>query len=457
VFKSLASKRKRVRKRAKTESPPCDSELKLDDSETLPTPNLAEAETNGETPKPNLALTLRGRSSGCGRSRQNLSECYAFTSVCIYIQEMCEELSRNAADLTYENENLRRVCKPIHWSLKEISSKLTIRGRYEEEAIVRCTSSAVDRYTSNAVDRYRREASTIENYDRSMYIMYHRSMSRREMRDLVPADFKPKASPNYKITPDESTHGVPSWCKEQNYCSTRQRYKGHWQGRQRSSPTSGNLHVSEGSTPKPSGSKRTSSTNSGFLGDEAHKPRCFRRINFRTSGPQEDISVIDGFREDTSNMTKWRDLRPAKSTRNCRTTRPTRHTKVLLPRSCPIDLESIMNGSMEATGAISTTAHIQSTSKVALIPRNLQGPKDKSTGPTGSEHEALESLKFQRRITGDYEFLHDVHRYFGVVRRRISLHASTKGLVPPEEGMRKNAVFTRLLPSMELLHPRVMV
>ncbi|KAH0868803.1 hypothetical protein HID58_075825, partial [Brassica napus] len=235
------------------------------------------------------------------------------------------------------------------------------------------------------------------------------------------------------------------------------RYKGHWQGRQRSSPTSGNLHVSEGSTPKPSGSKRTSSTNSGFLGDEAHKPRCFRRINFRTSGPQEDISVIDGFREDTSNMTKWRDLRPAKSTRNCRTTRPTRPTKVLLPRSCPIDLESIMNGSMEATGAILTTAHIQSTSKVALIPRNLQGPKDKSTGPTGSEHEALESLKFQRRITGDYEFLHDVHRYFGVVRRRISLHASTKGLVPPEEGMRKNAVFTRLLPSMELLHPRVMV
>ncbi|KAF2561810.1 hypothetical protein F2Q70_00018165 [Brassica cretica] len=80
-------------------------------------------------------------------------------------------------------------------SLKEISSELTIRGRYEEEAIVRCTSSAVD--------RYRREASTIENYDRSMYILYHRSRSRREMRDLVPADFKPKASPNYKITLDE--------------------------------------------------------------------------------------------------------------------------------------------------------------------------------------------------------------------------------------------------------------
>ncbi|KAF2596969.1 hypothetical protein F2Q68_00012220 [Brassica cretica] len=80
-------------------------------------------------------------------------------------------------------------------SLKEISSELTIRGRYEEEAIVRRTSSDVD--------RCKREASTIEDYDRSMYILYHRSMSRREMRDLVPADFKPKASPNYKITPNE--------------------------------------------------------------------------------------------------------------------------------------------------------------------------------------------------------------------------------------------------------------
>ena len=80
-------------------------------------------------------------------------------------------------------------------SLKEISSELTFRGRYEEEAIGRCTSSAID--------RYRREASTIEDYDRSMYIMYHQSMSRREMRDLVPADFKLKASPNYMITFDE--------------------------------------------------------------------------------------------------------------------------------------------------------------------------------------------------------------------------------------------------------------
>ncbi|KAF3528051.1 hypothetical protein DY000_02039953 [Brassica cretica] len=46
------------------------------------------------------------------------------------------------------------------WSLKEISSELTIRGRYEEETIDRCTCSDVD--------RYRREASTIEDYDRSI-------------------------------------------------------------------------------------------------------------------------------------------------------------------------------------------------------------------------------------------------------------------------------------------------
>ena len=163
---------------------------------------------------------------------------------------------------------------------------------------------------------------------------------------------------------------MPSWCKEKKYCSIRQWYKGHWQCRHRCSPKSGNLHVSEGSTPKPSGSKRTSSTNFGFLGDEAHKPPCLRRINSRTSRPQEDISVIDAFREDTSNMTKWKDLRPAKSTKNCRTTRP---TKVLLPRSCPIDLEGIPNGSTEATGEISTTAHIQSTSRVVHLQRTECG------------------------------------------------------------------------------------
>ncbi|KAF2601770.1 hypothetical protein F2Q70_00025983 [Brassica cretica] len=73
-----------------------------------------------------------------------------------------------------------------------------MRGRYAEEAIDRCTPSAVD--------RYRREASMIEDYDRSMYILYHRSMSRRGTHDLVPADFKPKASQNYKITPDENLH-----------------------------------------------------------------------------------------------------------------------------------------------------------------------------------------------------------------------------------------------------------
>ncbi|KAF2570178.1 hypothetical protein F2Q70_00004157 [Brassica cretica] len=113
-------------------------------------------------------------------------------------------------------------------------------------------------------------------------------------------------------------------------------------------------------------------------------------------------------------MTKRRDLRPAKSTRNCGTTCP---TKVLLPRSCPIDLE--------AKQRFASGCNIYRSSRVrALIPRNLQ---EKSTGPTGSEHESLESLKSWRRI----------------------------GLVPPEEGMRKITVFTRLLPSTELLHPRV--
>ncbi|WZZ44805.1 hypothetical protein YC2023_041064 [Brassica napus] len=121
---------------------------------------------------------------------------------------------------------------------------------------------------------------------------------------------------------------------------------------------------------------------------------------------------------------------------NFRTTRP---KKVLLPRSCPTDLEGISNGSTEATGAISTTAHIQSTSRVVHLRRTECDvvPKDKSTGPTGSEHEALKSFRFQRRIIRDYE----------VVRQRIGLHTSTKGLVPPGEGMSKIAVFTQLLPS----------
>ncbi|KAF3586151.1 hypothetical protein F2Q69_00030573 [Brassica cretica] len=197
----------------------------------------------------------------------------------------------------------------------------------------------------------------------------------------------------------------------------RQRYKDHWQGRQRSSPTSGNLHVSEGATPKSLGSKRTSSTNSGFLGDEAHKPPCFRRINSRTFGPQEDISVIDEFREDTFNM----------------------------------EYSKLPHGS---NGRNLDNSHIQSTLRVV----HLRRPKcDVVLSPTRSEHEALESLRFQRRIVRDYKFLHDVHRYLRVVRRRISLHASTKVLVPREEGMRKITVFTRLLPSTELFHPKVRV
>ncbi|KAH0883829.1 LOW QUALITY PROTEIN: hypothetical protein HID58_059925 [Brassica napus] len=162
-----------------------------------------------------------------------------------------------------------------------------------------------------------------------------------------------------------------------------------------------------------------------------------------------------------------KDLRPAKRTRNFRTTRP---TKVLLPRSCLMDLEGISNGNgrdlnkqptsnqhrewsisggqnseFETAKQIFTSGcNIYRSSRVrALIPRNLHVPKDKSTCPTGSEHEAL---------IRDYEFLHDVRRYLRVVRQRIGIHTLIKGPVPPEEGMRKIAVFTRLLPSKELLH-----
>ncbi|CAH8385467.1 unnamed protein product [Eruca vesicaria subsp. sativa] len=165
VFESAASwgsKGKRVRKRVKTESPPCDSE-------TLPTPDLAEervvkegeeevepisrevievpvkTETNGEITKPNLASTLKcNRSSGCGRSRQNLSEAEREERRIRRIlanresarqtirrrQAMCEELSKKAADLTYENENLRRE---KDWALKEFQSLETINKHLKEQ------------------------------------------------------------------------------------------------------------------------------------------------------------------------------------------------------------------------------------------------------------------------------------------------------------------------------------
>ncbi|KAH0867757.1 hypothetical protein HID58_074779 [Brassica napus] len=129
------------------------------------------------------------------------------------------------------------------------------------------------------------------------------------------------------------------------------------------------------------------------------EPPCFIRINSITSGPQEDISVIA-------------DLRPAKSTRNCRTTRP---TKLLLPQSCPIDLEGTPNGSSEGNGCyLDNSPH--------LI--------DIESGPSPKERLRC-CIKFQRRISRDYKFLRDVRRRLRVVRRRIGLHASTKGPVHP--------------------------
>ncbi|KAH0871915.1 hypothetical protein HID58_069277, partial [Brassica napus] len=93
-------------------------------------------------------------------------------------------------------------------------------------------------------------------------------------------------------------------------------------------------------------------------------------------------------------------------------------------------LKAFRTGPHKQRARSQQTAHIQSTPRVT--------PEDRV-----------------RCCIKDYEFLHDVHRYLRVVRQRIGLHTSTKGLVPPEEGMKIIAVFTRLLPSTELFHPRV--
>ncbi|KAH0858938.1 hypothetical protein HID58_087199 [Brassica napus] len=92
--------------------------------------------------------------------------------------------------------------------------------------------------------------------------------------------------------------------------------------------------------------------------------------------------------------------------------------------------------------------------------------------PPVSEHYFLETSRFPRinlqvqqdqhmkplrALDSREESLGTTSSYTMIVRKRTGLHASTKGLVPPKEGMRKIAVFTRLLPRTELLHPRVRV
>ncbi|KAH0898847.1 LOW QUALITY PROTEIN: hypothetical protein HID58_048415 [Brassica napus] len=194
----------------------------------------------------------------------------------------------------------------------------------------------------------------------------------------------------------------------------------------------------------------------GFKENQFHKLRVSRGQSPQTSMFQEDkfqnLRALGGYLY-TSNMTEWKDLRPAKRTRNCRTTRP---TKVLLPRSCPIDLEgsnmrnldnsphpiNIESGpSLEdrvrysgfetAKQRFTSGCNIYRSSRVrALIPRNLQ---EKSTGPTGSEHEALESLRFQRRIIRDYEFLHDVRRYLKYDEEFASTPQQRVSFLPKKE------------------------
>ncbi|WZZ70550.1 hypothetical protein YC2023_081920 [Brassica napus] len=153
-------------------------------------------------------------------------------------------------------------------------------------------------------------------------------------------------------------------------------------------------------------------------------------------------------------------MRPAKSTRNCRTSRA---TKVLLPRSSPIDLEGTPNGSTDGNGCyLDNSPHpIDLESGPSLEDRvrcciksietlgiNLQVQQDQNMKPLG----ALDSREESSGTTSSYTTYVDTS---GEVRQRIGLHASTKDLIPPEEGMRKIAVFTRLLPSTKLLHPRV--
>ncbi|KFK44082.1 hypothetical protein AALP_AA1G213700 [Arabis alpina] len=210
VFESAASwgsKGKRVRKRVKTESPPSDSRLKLADSEGLPTPDLVEErgvkeeeeeeeeevklitrevatkvqvknEIDDEKPKSYLASTLKCRSSGCGRSRQNLSEAEREERRIRRIlanresarqtirrrQAMCEELSKKAADLTYENENLRRE---KDWALKEFQSLETINKQLKEQV-----SKSIKPDTKEAEESPKTSSTPFYYYNQNPYQLF---------------------------------------------------------------------------------------------------------------------------------------------------------------------------------------------------------------------------------------------------------------------------------------------
>ncbi|XP_010527692.1 PREDICTED: uncharacterized protein LOC104804992 isoform X3 [Tarenaya hassleriana] len=159
-------KGKRVRKRVKNESPPCNPVLKPADSEP-PASDPAEeravkeeqeaqaigrdltivpvkTEVDEETPKQLLASTLKCRSSGGGRWRQNLSEAEKEERRIRRIlanresarqtirrrQALCEELNRKASDLSYENAQLKRE---KDWALKEFQSLEMINKHLKEQ------------------------------------------------------------------------------------------------------------------------------------------------------------------------------------------------------------------------------------------------------------------------------------------------------------------------------------
>jgi len=111
-------------------------------------------------------------------------------------------------------------------------------------------------------------------------------------------------------------------------------------------------------------------------------------------------------------MTIYKDLKPDKSTGNCRTTCP---TKVLLPQSCPIDLEGTPNGSTEGNECyLDNSPHpidiesgpspedrvrfcIKSIKTMGSRLQNKYSPPGAiSIDPPASEHWFLETSRFPR-------------------------------------------------------------
>ncbi|KAL0847291.1 hypothetical protein Bca101_020537 [Brassica carinata] len=174
------------------------------------------------------------------------------------------------------------------------------------------------------------------------------------------------------------------------------------------------LRVSEGYMPELPGSKRVNSTTSEFQGDEAHKPPCLKRTNPRTYKLQEDIH-------------------------NYRVSRRTRF------RTAP----------QKETRAVSTTSHIQSTSRevqlqwtecdAATSPAYGQGtpPKDLAKRRRKHKRENITSpgcMPFRRSLSSQYpiiggiskDILTEVNQQFTCLARPYATRIlQTRGYMPP--------------------------